>query len=220
MTDQVTDTGNPVDESNVNGDTVLNQAPPADETNPPVDNQPDNQDTPKDKPAEDSKPADKPEDKPEGAPENYEDFTLPEGVVVNESLMSDFQGVAKDLNLTQEQAQKLVDLQTREIAKSAEAAQERWDNLKTEWADTAKSDEEFGGQNFDANVGLAKQALDQFGTPELKEALEVTGTGSHPEIIRFFYRVGKTLQEAKMLTGSAPTQQKTAAEKIFTTMSK
>lgn len=213
MTDQATDNGN---ETILNGDTST-ETPPV-ETTTPVDSQ-QAQDVPETKSAEDSKP-DKPQDKPEGAPENYETFTLPEGVPVNESLMSEFQGLAKELNLTQENAQKLVDLQARESAKTAQEAQERWDTLKTEWADSAKSDNEFGGQNFDANVGLAKQALDQFGTPELKEALEITGTGSHPEIIRFFYRVGKTLKEASMLTGSAPAQKKSAAELIYTSMNK
>ena len=217
MTDQATDNGNDV---TLNGDTPLTATPVNDETNTPVDDTtPENQDVSTDKSAEDSK-ADKSQDKPEGAPEKYEDFTLPENVSVNEGLMSEFQDLAKELNLSQEQAQKLIDLQSRDLAKAAEAAQERWDVLKTEWADSAKSDTEFGGQNFDANVGLAKQALDQFGTPELKEALEVTGTGSHPEIIRFFYRVGKALKEADMLTGSAPVRKKSAAELIYTTMDK
>lgn len=164
---------------------------------------------------------DKSEEKAEGAPDQYEDFDLPEGMEAA-PIMEEFKPLAKELDLNQEQAQKAVDLYNKFEQQRSEAEQERWDTLKSEWAEGARADKEFGGQDFEANVGLAKQALDQFGTPELKEALELTGTGSHPELVRFFYRVGKTLKEADMLKGGnpPPKNQKSAAEKIFTTMEK
>ncbi|HET9131900.1 MAG TPA: hypothetical protein VFO86_13180, partial [Terriglobia bacterium] len=57
----------------------------------------------------------KPDDKEnptkiEGAPEKYADFTLPEGFKFDDKTLEAATAVFKDLNLSQEGAQKLVDL--------------------------------------------------------------------------------------------------------------
>ncbi|MCV5473515.1 peptidase, partial [Escherichia coli] len=58
---------------------------------------------------EGDQPAEKKEgDKPEGAPEKYE-FQAAEGVELDADALKDFEPVARELNLTNEQAQKLVD---------------------------------------------------------------------------------------------------------------
>lgn len=64
-----------------------------------------------------------------------------------------------------------------------------------QWQLQSRNDREFGGSAIDANLSVAKRALDTYGTPELRELMEATGMGNHPEVIRFFFRVGKTLME-------------------------
>ena len=65
-------------------------------------------------------------------------------------------------------------------------------------------------------------ALDQFGTPELREALDQTGMGSHPEVIRVFSRIGAAISEGKVITGGIGTQDadKTQAEVMYPSMAK
>lgn len=75
-----------------------------------------------------SDPADKSaEDKPQGAPERYE-FTAPEGSELDAAVTDAFAGVAKELNLTQEAAQKVVDkmapLMAQRQAEQVQAVQE------------------------------------------------------------------------------------------------
>lgn len=125
----------------------------------------------------------------------YKDFTLPEGWEIDKDAIGEFKSVAKELGLTQEQAQKLVDMQTKFSGKQNESLQSSWDKVQEHWRSEAEADKEFGGTNFQANVGVAKKALDKYGTPELREVIEVTGMGNNPELIRFLYRVGKTLGE-------------------------
>ena len=60
-------------------------------------------------------------DKNEAAPEKYEDFKLPEGMEVNTDLLDKATPVFKELNLTQDQAQKMVDLQTTFVSEMAVA---------------------------------------------------------------------------------------------------
>ena len=83
--------------------------PPADN----ADKKPDG-DQPGDKPENQANAdADKDQDKPEGAPEQYAEFALPEGFQVDTAVMDEFKGLAKELNLPQATAQKLVDLQAK-----------------------------------------------------------------------------------------------------------
>jgi hypothetical protein len=43
--------------------------------------------------------------------------------------------------------------------------------------------------------------MQQFGTPELKAALEQTGMGNHPELVRLFAKVGKAMGEDSLVAG-------------------
>tara|TARA_R100001377_G_C3192779_1_gene111299 strand:- start:1640 stop:2296 length:657 start_codon:yes stop_codon:yes gene_type:complete len=143
--------------------------------------------------------------KTEGAPESYEAFDLPEGFELSEEFSSRFTEAAKDMNLSQDQAQFLINMQTDLQTSNVEALAENWTSLKNEWQAETKKDKEIGGKEFSANLGVAKQALEKFGTPELSEAVELTGMGNHPEFIRLLYRVGKTLKEDKVMVEGANT---------------
>ena len=63
--------------------------------------------------------------KPEGAPEKYE-FTAGEGVELDTEALKDFEPVARDLNLTNEQAQKLVDAYPKILAGVQQRQAEAW----------------------------------------------------------------------------------------------
>lgn len=156
-----------------------------------------------DKPADD-KPADSPDkdkadkengDKPEkgdkpSAPEKYE-FSAPEGQELDDNALSVFEPIAKELGLSQEQAQKLVDIYPQLQQQQADA----WSKQVADWGEQVKADKEIGGDNFNASVGAAQRALDQFGNPELREYLEASGLGNHPALVRFCAKVGKSMAE-------------------------
>nr|WP_308530021.1 peptidase [uncultured Serratia sp.]DAM25245.1 MAG TPA: stabilization protein [Caudoviricetes sp.] len=128
------------------------------------------------------------------APEKYE-FVAPEGQELDANALSVFEPIAKELGLTQEQAQKLVDIYPQIQQQQAEA----WSKQGEEWREQVKSDKEIGGDKYTANVGNAQKALDQFGSPALREYLETTLLGNHPELVRFFAKVGKAVSEDTMV---------------------
>ncbi|HIC8350432.1 TPA: peptidase [Enterobacter hormaechei subsp. steigerwaltii] len=170
-----------------------------------------------DKP-QDEKPADgdKPEDeeqKQEGAPEKYE-FTAGEGVELDADALKDFEPVARDLNLTNEQAQKLVDAYPKILAGVQQRQAEAWQKQTEGWAETVKADKEIGGDKLTANLSAAQRALDQFGSPELKEYLNATGLGNHPDLVKTFVKIGKAMSEDGMVTGKE-SGQRSAAEVLY-----
>lgn len=158
----------------------------------------------------------KPEEKkPEGAPEKYEAFKLPEGVEADPAALEAFMPLAKELNLSQEQAQKLVDFQAANVAKAAKAQQDVWTETNEKWVADAKADPEIGGVKFDENVADAKKFIKAFGTPELFEALAFTGAGNHKEFIRMAARAYKAIGEDKIVTAGNPAGGKKAPAQIL-----
>ena len=79
------------------------------------------------------------------------------------------------------------------------------------------ADKEFGGDKLNENLALASKAMDAFATPELKQVLDQTGLGNHPELIRAFVRVGRQISEDRLVPGgSMPVgDSRTIAERLY-----
>jgi hypothetical protein len=131
------------------------------------------------------------------APEKYE-FKAPEGVQLDDTTMEKFSEVAKELNMPQEAAQKMLETMGPLMA---QRQAEMIETVKTDWGNQSKADKEFGGQKLTENLAVAEKALKAFGTPELRELLNQSGLGNHPEIIRAFYRAGKSISVDSFVPG-------------------
>ena len=136
--------------------------------------------------------------KREGAPEAYEPFKAPDGQAYDSDFAKVYADVAKELDLSQKDAQKMLDRLATTVNERHTSQAEA---VKQGWLDQSSSDKEFGGEKLDANLAVAKTALDKFGTPELKQLMNQTGLGNHPELIRFFYRAGKAISEDTYVGG-------------------
>ena len=128
-------------------------------------------------------------------PDAYEKFSLPEGFEYDEKLAGEFGGVAKELGLSQNQAQKLVDHYIKLTQEGIAAHTEQLNQISEDWKKASETDKEFGGANLDANIAVAKKALDTFGNPELSKYLNESKLGNNPELIRFCWKVGKQLAD-------------------------
>ena len=137
-----------------------------------------------------------------GAPEEYGEFKAPEGQQFDPDVLDNFKEVAKDLNLTQEAAQKMLDKMGPVVANRQ---MQQVEALRNQWAEQSTADREFGGDNLGANLEVARKALDNFGSPELKSLLNESGLGNHPEFIRLLYRAGKAISEDSFVGGSKST---------------
>ena len=163
----------------------------------------------------DQAPANPTETKPEApaVPDAY-DLKMPEGVELDPAAAEEFTAIAKDLKLDQSSAQKLADV----AAKQAQRQAESHAKLVESWVEQVKADKEIGGDKFDENLGIAKKALDTFGTPELKDVLHASGLGNHPEVIRAFYKAGKAISDDSFVKGSPKGAETDPAKKLFPNM--
>lgn len=135
-------------------------------------------------------------------PEAY-DLKMPEGVPLDDKLLEAVTPVFKDLFLTNAQAQALTDKFTEVMQQRVTAQGENWANTISGWADQAKADKDIGGDNWDATVSTGLRAVNILGTPELRDYLNASGGGNHPEVIRFMAKVGAMIKEDSPAVGGA-----------------
>lgn len=152
-------------------------------------------------------------------PEKYE-FKTAEGQAIEGAFLGEFEGIARELGLSQEQANKVAELGMK-MSKDFGVQQEQAMSAASEqWQASVTADKEIGGDKLQENLAIAKKALADFGTPELGELLEKSKLGNHPEVIRFMVRAGKAIsQDSKVVTGGVNrTAYETAATRMYPNM--
>ena len=142
-----------------------------------------------------------PTGEPKGTPAAPVDFEpkFPEGVEKDDALAGEYKKFAKEQGLDPAKAQAgfehLVKTRAATVDGLKTSAAEAHRQRVTEWATALKTDKEIGGAQYDQNVAIAMKAVTKFGSPEFVEFLNKTGLGSHPDMVRIMYRVGKAISE-------------------------
>lgn len=143
-------------------------------------------------------------EEPQGAPEQYEEFQAPEGLSYDDQFMGTFKDVAKELNLSQQQAQHLLDkcapvLAQRQI--------EQIKAVSEQWKERTETDKEIGGANWTRAASDIARVRDRFGVnadgkmdPDIQEFMQ-TPIGNHPGLLKLLARVGRAFGEADLPRG-------------------
>ena len=108
--------------------------------------------------------------------------------------------------------------QARLVGEAQTQAMAQRDQQISAWGDELKADKDFGGEAFDKNVATAIKGLEAVGSPELRQMLDQTGLGSHPEIVRAFKKVGELVADAPFATGAQPAQSASPAARMYPNM--
>lgn len=172
-------------------------------------------------------PAAEGEAKPEGeakaedaAPEpiKYEDFKLPEGLTADDPLVSAFVETASVKGLSQETAQAVIEALAPKVTEALQAPYKEWNARQTAWLKEINDDPVIGG----ANLAPVQQRIGRllndpnFVDPGFAQAMNETGGGNHPAVIRTFAKLAARLTEGEPVRQGAPAQQpKGLAEKLY-----
>lgn len=157
----------------------------------------------------------------EAAPLTAQDIQLPEGIEVPEEAMTEFLGLMNDAQLSAgERANKLLALQSNFITTALESVgkqiESQWESTQQEWRTQAQALPEIGGAKLPETLATIKKGLDAVGaTKETYAALDLTGAGNHPEIIRVFHALTKHLAEGRPVSGAPTKGPLSQAEKMF-----
>jgi hypothetical protein len=121
-------------------------------------------------------------------PESYE-FSAPEGMEVDQSMVDAFSPVFKEMGLSQQQADAL----TSTYAGLAEKQGEAFGQQLEDWKQELRTDADFGGDKFDENAGLVADFVRQTVPESVREdvigLLESTGAGNHPGLVKWIHHL-------------------------------
>ena len=132
---------------------------------------------------------------------SYAEFTLPQGITIDAASMTEAKQLFAADGLSQERAQSYVDLYAGKLKEATEEPYRLWAETQRDWQTAVKTDREIGGARLAANLATASKAIDRFGGDALRQALNVSGAGNHPDVIRAFIRIGKAISEDSLVLG-------------------
>lgn len=144
---------------------------------------------------------------PAGAPETYADFKLPDGFKLSDEQKTEVNGLFKSWNLNQDQAQQAVDYYTKRSAEAQNAPYQHYLDIRKEWREQIAADPDIGPRQAEvkAEIGRAIQSL---GDPKMiaafREALDITGAGDHPGLVRGLRAFSQRINEGKPVLSRGP----------------
>jgi len=147
------------------------------------------------------------EPKPEsGAPATYTDFTVPEGHTLDTATIESATPIFRELGLSQDQAQRLVSFYSEQIGKINSENEGFMETMRTQWREELKADKDIGGKLDAVKVDISR-ALDRLPTEvrdNFKSAMDLTGAGDHPAIIKAMYSLASLIGEGTHVSGKGP----------------
>ena len=146
----------------------------------------------------------------------FGEFTFAEGAKPSDEAIASFMAAAKEMNLSQEDAQKFITLSEQLTPETEKAAQAEFEKKTAEFADRARA----SGLMTAETLGHAKKALSMVdnGDGELSDLLLASGLHGHPGMIRVFAEYGKNRSEGQVVdrtTATDPTSEKDRAKRLF-----
>lgn len=179
------------------------QTPPTNPSTPPASNTPEAR-TPEGEIKDAAPPAAPTEPKAETppVPETYADFKAPEGFTLSPDLVAEVSPVFKDLGLNQDQAQKLVDWYAKAQLDQAKVMTD----MRADWVSKVKADTEIGGKldQVKVDIGRMFSHLEPALVSDFKSALDLTGAGDHPAVVKALYKLSQHINEGTHVTGGGP----------------
>jgi hypothetical protein len=143
-----------------------------------------------------------------GAPEAYSDFTVPEGFALDGEVAKEAGTLFKGLDLTQTQAQSLVDFYVKQTKEAFEAPFNAYMDKRQEWRNQINADSEIGGSKLNGVKVSIGKLIDSFGNAKIAEgfrdAMDYTGAGDNPDVVRGLYELSKRLTEGHAVRGNGP----------------
>lgn len=148
-----------------------------------------------------------------GAPDKYEAFTAPDGYTIDAAAIDAATPIFRELGLTQAQSQRLVDFHTSQMIAASKAPMEAVETMRTEWRAKVAADPDLakavngdktGLEAVKLDIGRALSNIPPAEAAALKAAMDLTGAGDHPDIVKGYWRLAQFIIEGKHVNGGGP----------------
>lgn len=153
---------------------------------------------------------------PPVVPQTY-DLKVPDGSSLDATRVEEITALAKEQNLTNAQAQRLLDREHQRETSNVEHLA----SVQAGWLEAVKNDKELGGEFLKETAEHSKRFLDRFASPVLIADLELTKYGNHPELLRMLAKAGKAMAPDQLVRpGSNPGNELPLEQRFYPNMNK
>lgn len=138
-------------------------------------------------------------------------FTAPKGAELDSDAIAAATPLFRELGLDQAAAQKLVDFYASRQGATADRrladAQTLVADMRAGWRTDFANDKDMAGKSQAITTDFGR-ALDRIGDPKIvsdfKAALDLTGAGDHPAVIKALWSLSKMVNESQHVVGGSP----------------
>lgn len=122
---------------------------------------------------------------------------------LNEPVFNEFKAISTRYNLPPEAAKEIFALSAKLEGTPEEQQAAHADAVaaqSNEWLGQLKALPEIGGANFEQSRAVTAKVM-ALATPELRNFLNTTGLGNHPELFKFIHTIGSKISEGTLING-------------------
>lgn len=127
--------------------------------------------------------------------ESYADLKVPETISADTTLVDGFKSLAVKQGIPPESAQALLDYYTEVQTAVQKSTLETWTSTQAQWTAAVDAMPEFQGDRRAQSLNLLGQAIDEFGDASVREAMNMSGLGNHPGLVKMIYSMARALTE-------------------------
>lgn len=147
-----------------------------------------------------------------GSPEtfDYSETNLPDGMTLDQEMLGKFEPLAKELNLSNKSANKLMNLAVELVSKNTPKADDLIAQIQEAEANSYKQllvqDKELPQltEDYEKYLSVANAGIKAVATKGFKDLLIKKGLVNHPEFIKTFYAIGKLTQDDSLPNVKTP----------------
>lgn len=180
------------------------------------------------KPAETAPATTTEEPKTEETPKGEEPITfeslgkeITEGLDLDNPLANKFLELVNGAETKADLAKGLLDVQKQ----LSEMNLQRWLDTNREWREAVEKDPVYGGDKLDENLGKVSVLINEFAAKnggdkigeEVRQAMDITGAGNNPAIVKFLIWTCSRLSEGAPLSGTPAGGEVSRAQKLYGT---
>lgn len=170
-------------------------------------------------PAEGEKKSDEKKDGEPAPAFDVKSLTLPEGLKADDPALGKFGEILADAKMDPKaRGEALLSLYADLAKKGSAAATDLWNQTQNDWRKEVTNDPEIGGEKLQSTVSSVSKAIDSLG-PELakgfRQALDFTGAGNNPFIVKGMAKFAALLTEGGHVPGGPGKGGKTISQTFF-----
>ncbi len=146
---------------------------------------------------------------------DFSAITMPEGLTLDDGQKTRIAEIANIAD-PKDRVQAMLDLGAERLRAQAEQAHREIEAQNEKWTAEVMADPKIGGDKWDGTRTKIAKMLDTHGDPGIRAALNETGGGNNPAIIRTFAKLADLLTEGSAVTGAPAGQaQKSLASIMY-----